>query len=344
MLRCIQLGENALGVAAPNPMVGALVVHHGKIIGEGYTSPFGGPHAEVNAIGAVTNKSLLKESCLYVTLEPCSHHGKTPPCADLILKYAIPQVVIGITDPNPKVAGNGITRLRAAGCKVKTGVLEETCREHHKRFLSSFEKKRPYIILKWAQTKDGYIAPLPKWRKKNPQPYWITNSQSRQLVHKWRSEEAAILVGKNTVIADNPKLDTRSWQGKNPVRLVIDKDLSIKKNANVLDGSIPTFIFYSKGTVPQQKQDKVGYMALDFDKNLPQQLCDFLYREQLNSIIVEGGKFTLQQFIDHGLWDEARIFEGNTSFGEGLQAPSISGKEKIWQQLLSDTLSVIYND
>lgn len=344
MLRCIHLGENALGVAAPNPMVGAVVVHQGKIIGEGFTSAFGGPHAEVNAIASVADKNVLKEARLYVTLEPCSHYGKTPPCADLILRYGIPEVVVGITDPNPKVAGNGIKRLRAAGCTVKTGILEESCREHHKRFLSSFEKKRPYIILKWAQTKDGYIAPLPEFRKKNPQPYWITNSKSRQLVHKWRSEESAILVGKNTVIADNPKLDTRNWKGSNPVRLVIDRDLSINESANVLDGTIPTIVFHKKEMVPQNKRNNLTYVVLDVDKNLPQQLCDFTYSKQLNSIIVEGGQFTLQQFINQDLWDEARIFTGQTTFGEGLLAPSISGKEKICQQLLSDTLSVIYND
>ncbi len=344
MLRCIYLGQNALGVAAPNPMVGAVVVYDDTIIGEGYTSSFGGPHAEVNAIASVANKELLKEACLYVTLEPCSHFGKTPPCADLIVRHGIPEVVIGITDPNPKVSGKGIRRLSAAGCKVKIGVMEEACREHHKRFLSSFKKKRPYIILKWAQTLDGFIAPQSEFREESAQPYWITTSQSRQLVHKWRSEEAAILVGKNTVIADNPKLDTRSWKGTNPVRLVIDKDLGVNESANVLDGTVPTFVFHNEGIVSQHKKDKVNYIALDFDQNLPEQLCRFLHSQQLNSIIIEGGRITLQQFIDQGLWDEARIFTGSTSFRQGLSAPTISGREKTRLQLLSDTLSILYND
>ena len=344
MLRCIQLGENALGVAAPNPMVGAVVVYKNKVIGEGYTSPFGGPHAEVNAIASVADKTVLSEACLYVTLEPCSHYGKTPPCADLIAKHGIPQVVIGIKDPNPKVAGKGIQRLQAAGCLVKTGVLEKACREHHKRFLSNFEKKRPYIILKWAQTLDRFIAPQPEVRDKTSQPYWITTSQSRQLVHKWRSEEAAILVGKNTVMADDPKLNVRNWQGENPVRLVIDKELSIHKNANVLDGSIPTFVFHDTGTVPKDRLNNMKCVALDFKGNLPLQICDFLYSEQLNSVIIEGGRFTLQEFIDQNLWDEARIFTGNASFHQGLPAPTISGTEKIRQQVLTDTLSILYND
>ena len=344
MLRCIRLGQNALGVAAPNPMVGAVVVHKDKIIGEGYTSPFGGPHAEVNAIASVANKELLKEACLYVTLEPCSHFGKTPPCADLIVRHGIPEVVIGITDPNPKVSGNGIRRLRATGCMVKTGVMEDACREHHKRFLSSFEKKRPYIVLKWAQTLDGFIAPPSEFREETAQPYWITNAHSRQLVHKWRSEEAAILVGKNTVVADNPELNTRSWKGKNPVRLVIDSDLTLERSTKVLDGSSTTFVFHRGDTVAKPNSDKVNYIALDFDQNLPQQLCYFLYGQQLNSVIIEGGRFTLQQFIDQGLWDEARIFTGSTSFRQGLLAPTISGREKSRQQVLSDTLSILYND
>jgi len=343
MLRCISLGQNALGSAAPNPMVGAVLVYQEKIIGEGYTSAFGGSHAEVNAIASVADKSLLKSATLYVTLEPCSHHGKTPPCADLIVKYGIPEVVIGLKDPNPKVAGNGIKRLKAAGCKVKVGILEKQCSAHHKRFLSAFEKKRPYVILKWAQTLDGFLAPLSELRGATSMPYWITNGHSRQLVHKWRSEEAAILVGTKTVVADNPKLNVRRWSGKNPVRLVIDKHVRLDHTAHVFNGKIKTFVFH------HNKNDRgvaknVTYVAIDFDKNVPLQICDFLYKEQLNSVIIEGGCFTLQQFIDRGLWDEARIFTGNISFEDGICAPEISGTVKTTKKILTDTLSIVYND
>ena len=206
ILRCIEIAQNGLGTTAPNPMVGAVIVHENKIMGEGFTSPFGGPHAEVNAINSVADKSLLPQSTIYVTLEPCSHFGKTPPCADLIVKHKIPRVVIGLLDPHDKVAGKGVKKLMDAGCEVTVGVLEKECREHHKRFLTFQEKKRPFIILKWAETADGFIAPEKTLRSQNKEPYWITNTYSRQLVHKWRTEEQAILVGTNTVLDDNPKL------------------------------------------------------------------------------------------------------------------------------------------
>ena len=219
--RCIEIAKNGLGNTRPNPMVGAVIVSNNKIIGEGYTSAYGGSHAEVNAINSVGNKSLLKEATLYVTLEPCSHFGKTPPCSDLIIKHKIPNVVIGCIDDNIKVAGQGIKKLKNAGCKVIVGVLEHECKTHHKRFFTFHNKKRPYIILKWAETPDGFIAPKTKQEQK---PVWITNSYSRQLVHKWRSEEQAILVGTNTVLEDNPSLTTRTWTGENPIRVVIDEN------------------------------------------------------------------------------------------------------------------------
>ena len=200
-------------------MVGCVVVHDGKIIGEGYTSPYGGPHAEVNAINSVKDKKLLSKATLYVTLEPCSHYGKTPPCADLIAAHKIPQVVIGLKDPHSKVAGKGIEKLEQSGCEVTVGILEEACRWHLKRFLSFHERNRPYIILKWAESKDGFIAPEANKRNSEPEPFWITNTYSQQLVHKWRSEEQAILVGTNTVLEDNPKLTSRNWTGKNPIRV-----------------------------------------------------------------------------------------------------------------------------
>ncbi|MEX0291327.1 MAG: bifunctional diaminohydroxyphosphoribosylaminopyrimidine deaminase/5-amino-6-(5-phosphoribosylamino)uracil reductase RibD, partial [Flavobacteriaceae bacterium] len=222
MKRCLFLAKKALGHAAPNPMVGCVIVHKETIIGEGYTSAYGRAHAEVNAIRSVHDPSLLPEATLYVTLEPCSHHGKTPPCADLILSHKIPEVVIGLKDPHVKVAGQGIEKLKKAGCEVRLGILENECKKHHRRFLTFHLKKRPYIILKWAQSLDGFMAPEDSKRSEDPQPYWLTNTYSRQLVHKWRSEEQAILVGTNTVIQDNPHLGTRYWNGRSPIRIFSD--------------------------------------------------------------------------------------------------------------------------
>ncbi len=344
MSRCMELGQNALGMAAPNPMVGAVVVYKNTIIGEGYTSPFGGPHAEVNAIASVQDKSLLKQATLYVSLEPCSHFGKTPPCADLIVKHNIPEVVIGILDPNPKVAGLGLKKLEAHGCKVRYGILEKKCRFHHRRFLTNFEKKRPYIILKWAQTQDGFIAPAPVKRPKKPEPYWITTTQSRQLVHKWRSEEAAILVGTKTALEDNPRLDVRDWYGKSPVRLVLDKHIKLPATHHLLDGTTKTYVFHGNEKKPQSQSENVIFVPLDFTKNIPLQLCSFLYEKQLGSVIVEGGRATLQHFLDADLWDEARIFTGASTFGEGIPAPTINKGKSSQQPMMTDTLNIRYHE
>ncbi|MFK7812288.1 MAG: bifunctional diaminohydroxyphosphoribosylaminopyrimidine deaminase/5-amino-6-(5-phosphoribosylamino)uracil reductase RibD [Maribacter sp.] len=343
MIRAIQLAKNGLGFTYPNPMVGCVIVNQGKIIGEGYTSPYGGPHAEVNAIASVTNKSQLKESTLYVTLEPCSHFGKTPPCADLIIKHQIRKVVIGLLDPHEKVAGKGIRRLTDAGCEVITGILEEECREHHKRFLTFHEKKRPYIILKWAETLDGFVAPSKTKRKENPEPFWITGLYSRQLVHQWRAEEQAILVGTNTVLEDNPKLDVRLWQGKNPFRIVLDRDLKIPEDYHLLDKSIPTLVLTeSKDTSKFHKG--IQYEFLDFTFNVAKQICEILARYNLTSVLIEGGSKTLQTFIDESLWDKARVFTGNTSFKEGIKAPTISGELMNSCKIGVDTLKIYSND
>ena len=227
IFRCIELAKNGLGSTAPNPMVGCIIVNDNKIIGEGYTSAYGGAHAEVNAIHSVKDKKILSKATLYVTLEPCAHFGNTPPCVNLILEHKIPKVVIGIKDPNKKVSGKSIQLLKESNCNVSVGILEDQCKELHKRFLTLQKKKRPYIILKWASTYNGFIAPIEKLRSTTPQPFWITNTYSKQLVHKWRSEEQAILVGSNTVLADNPKLTLRTWAGKNPIRVIIDKTLKI---------------------------------------------------------------------------------------------------------------------
>ena len=341
--RCISLGKNGQPSTYPNPSVGCVLVYNNLIIGEGYTSAYGGAHAEVNAIASVKNKALLKEATLYSTLEPCSHFGKTPPCADLIIKNNIPKVVIGILDPHEKVAGQGIRKLRDAGCEVTVGILEKECRAHHNRFLTFHEKKRPYILLKWAETLDGFIAPVKEKRNAQPEPFWITSPSSRQRVHQWRSEEQAILVGTTTVLEDNPKLDIRHWSGKNPIRIVLDSKLKIKGNYHVLDGSIPTIIFTHE-TDSSTYREGIEYSVIDFSANLPRQLCDELYKRNILSVLVEGGKRTIETFIGTNLWDEARIFTGPSSFAKGTEAPKLSGKLVKQECIYADTLNTFVND
>lgn len=324
-------------------MVGCVIVYDGNIIGEGFTSAFGGPHAEVNAINAVVNKDLLKEAVLYVTLEPCAHHGKTPPCADLIIKYNIPKVVIGIADPNEKVSGRGIERLTAAGCEVIYPVLEKEVRKHHKRFLTMQEKNRPYIILKWAETLDGYIAPNKEKRSAAAEPYWITNPYSRQKVHQWRSEEQAIMVGSGTVLADNPKLTARLWKGKSPIRILIDKNLEITPEHHVLDDSVQTIIITQTKPVVNT-YTKTHFEVIDFTPELASQICSLLHANQIQSVLIEGGAQTLQTFIDAELWDEARLFTGTNYFHEGLLAPKIAGDLQKTMTIDNDVLKIIHHD
>lgn len=343
MLRCIEIAKNGLGNTAPNPMVGSVIVLHDKIIGEGHTSPYGGPHAEVNAINSVTDTSLLKNATLYVTLEPCSHYGKTPPCADLIAKHQIKTVVVGTLDPHKKVAGKGIKKLKEAGCTIITPVLEEECKEHHKRFLTFHTKKRPYIILKWAETKDGFIAPKTLERNEEPEPFWITNLYSRQLVHKWRTEERAILVGTSTAEQDNPKLDARNWEGKNPIRIVLDKTLKLKPNLHLLDNSTKTIVFTESDGV-KNSTSKINHEIIPFDETLAEHICNSLYKMNITSVIIEGGTKTIQTFIDSNLWDEARIFIGNSYFNQGIKAPTLDNKIVQTKQILTDQLKLIKND
>ena len=318
--RCIQIAKLGLGKTRPNPMVGAVIVHNNSIIGEGYTSTYGCNHAEVNTINAVTDKSLLLEATLYVTLEPCSHFGKTPPCSDLIIKHKIPNVIIGCVDDNPEVAGKGIKKLKDSGCNVIVGVLEEDCKQHHKRFFTFHNKKRPYIILKWAETADGFIAPKNKDEQK---PVWITNEISRQLVHKWRAEEQAILVGTNTVIKDNPSLTVRNFTGNNPIRVVLDRNNLLSKEYAVFNNEAETITF---------KDHNAKY------------ICTHLYTENINSIIIEGGSKTLQMFIDENLWDEARVFTGNALFKEGIKAPKFFGKLVSTETIGNDILKKYTNN
>jgi len=327
--RCIELAKNGLGTTYPNPMVGSVIVYEGKIIGEGWHKKAGGPHAEVNAVNSVKDKSLLKKATIYVSLEPCSHFGKTPPCCDLIIANEIPNIIVGTVDPNEKVAGNGIKKLIAAGANVVVGILEKECNELNKRFFTFHQKKRPYIILKWAESQDGFLAPEKEINQER-KPVWITNIYSRQLVHKWRSEEQAIVVGTQTIIDDNPKLNVRDWSGNNPVRVVLDQSNRITKESFVFDDSVKTIVF-TKSPITNNYTNTL-FEVLDFDQNIVPLILTVLYQNQIQSIIIEGGLQTLQSFIDEDVWDEARIFVGNTSFGKGTKAPILSKKniEKIY--------------
>jgi diaminohydroxyphosphoribosylaminopyrimidine deaminase/5-amino-6-(5-phosphoribosylamino)uracil reductase len=336
--RCIELAQNGLGTTYPNPMVGSVIVCDGKIIGEGWHKKSGEPHAEVNAVNSVKDKSLLKNSTIYVSLEPCSHFGKTPPCCNLIIENKIPNVVIGTVDPNIKVAGNGIKKLIEAGANVTVGVLETECNELNKRFFTFHEKKRPYVILKWAETQDGFIAPLTKTEQK---PVWITNEFSRQLVHKWRSEEQAILVGTNTVIDDNPKLDVRDWMGKNPVRIVLAPNNRIPKDRHIFNNEVKTIVF-SKYDSSVNKEN-TNFEVIDFEQNTANQILETLYNYHIQSVIIEGGQQTLQTFIDENLWDEARIFVGNNSFKNGIKAPTLKPNTSTKTHIGSDTLIITRN-
>lgn len=333
--RCIELAKNGLGTTYPNPMVGSVIVHNNTIIGEGWHQKAGEPHAEVNAVNSVKDVSVLKDATIYVSLEPCSHFGKTPPCSDLIIANGIKNVVVGTVDPFSEVAGRGIKKLTEAGHHVTVGVLEAECQELNKRFFTFHTLKRPYIILKWAASADGFLAPE---TKETQEPVWITNTYSRQLTHKWRAEEQAILVGTQTVLDDNPTLTTRDWQGKNPVRVVIDKDLKLPITSSVFNSEADTIIVTK---LRREHCDNLIYEQVDFNKDLPEKITEVLYRCGLQSIIIEGGYKTLQSFIDAGLWDEARIFKGPAFFGNGIKAPSIQGEIKLQTTILKDQLTIV---
>lgn len=338
--RCIELAQNGFGTTYPNPMVGSVIVYDGKIIGEGWHKKAGEPHAEVNAVNSVKDKSLLKKATIYVSLEPCSHFGKTPPCCDLIIANKIPNVVVGTVDPNEKVAGRGIKRLIENGVNVTVGILEDECNELNKRFFTFHQKKRPYIILKWAESQDGFLAPE-KIADQERKPIWITNPYSRQLVHKWRSEEQAILVGTQTVIDDNPKLNTRDWSGNNPVRVVLDQNNRISKDSFVFDDNVKTIVFTkSENNI---STENTIFEKIDFNENTISQILDVLYQHQIQSIIIEGGRQTLQSFIDSDLWDEARIFIGKNSFDKGTKAPIIQKRNILKTTIQNDELQYIRN-
>lgn len=317
MQRCIELAQKGLGSVAPNPMVGCVIVHDNRIIGEGYHRNFGEAHAEVMAINSVSQIDLLEKATLYVSLEPCAHHGKTPPCVDLILEKRIPKVVIGCRDSYHEVNGKGIQRLQLAGVEVVLGLLETECKTLNKRFFTFHNKKRPYIVLKWAQTRDGYIDRI----RSNDSPAQInriSSEESKTLVHLWRSEEQAILVGKNTVLNDNPELTVRAVSGKNPIRIVLDPKLELSAENKVFNAESPTLVL---NLIKDESRENVSLIRLEsFDLD---SILEKLHELQIQSILVEGGAYTLQQFIDRREWDEARVLVGDTNFGKGLRAPII---------------------
>ncbi|GAB4277909.1 MAG: bifunctional diaminohydroxyphosphoribosylaminopyrimidine deaminase/5-amino-6-(5-phosphoribosylamino)uracil reductase RibD [Marinilabiliales bacterium] len=340
MKRCLDLALNGLGQAQPNPLVGCVITYNNTIIGEGYHKKYGESHAEVNAVKSVKNKDLLKKSRLYVNLEPCAHYGKTPPCAEMIVQNKIPEVVIGTIDPFALVKGKGVEILKKGGCKVTVGVLKDKCEEINKRFFTYHNKKRPYIILKWAETKDGYIDII---REKNhtDRPTWITDETCRSLVHKWRAEEQAILIGKNTALIDNPILNIRNWTGKNPVRVVIDKNLSLPENLSLFDNKQKTLVF--NNLRDYKKADNIFLIKLDFSQNIISQILESLYNLEIQSVIVEGGAKTLQSFIDLGYWDEARVFTGNIEFKSGVKAPKINTNTAVEENIGNSRLKLYLN-
>ncbi len=328
MQRCLELAALGRGAVSPNPLVGCVVVHDGKIIGEGWHKKFGEAHAEVNAMASVGNKELLQESTVYVNLEPCSHFGKTPPCVDLLIQHQVRKVVIANLDTHPKVSGEGIKKLRQTGIEVITGVLDKQGRELNKRFFTAIEKSRPFILLKWAQTADGFIA------HENYDSKWISNEYSRQLVHKWRSEEDGILVGAKTASHDNPQLNVREWTGRNPVRIVVDRFLKLSEKLNVFDQSQPTIIY---NVLKHEEHKNLVRVRIDETDFLHQLLQDLLKRG-IHSVMVEGGAQTLQFFMDAGSWDEARIFSSPRAFGKGIPAPRLNGKLSHTETVMNDTL------
>ncbi len=330
MQRCLQLAKLGMGTAAPNPMVGSVIVHQGRIIGEGYHERCGEAHAEVNAIRSVQNQDLLKESTLYVNLEPCAHVGRTPACSSLIIEKEIPRVVIGCTDSFEKVSGKGIQMLKDAGVDVVLGVLEQESLELNKRFFTFHNQKRPYIILKWAETKDGFIDY--ERSEENPQAAWITNDLCRALVHKWRTEEPAILVGTQTLIKDNPQLNVRAWTGRNPIRVSFDRFLEAPQTHYLFDDSQETFIFSEKKSLDKTSK-QTHLIEIEPDKDLNTQILSFLHENEIQSLIVEGGQQVLDAFISQGLWDEARVFTGNVQFGKGVKAPKFCFKESTSEQI-----------
>ncbi len=315
MARALQLAERGFGSVSPNPMVGCVIVKEGKVIGEGWHHQCGKEHAEVDAVNSLPNREMVNGAEVYVTLEPCSHYGRTPPCAAMLLELKPSKVIVCNEDPNPLVAGRGIRLLRDAGIAVETGVLSEQGKHLNRRFFTAMIKKRPYIILKWAETSDGYIA------RSNYDSKWISNEESRKLVHKWRGQEDAIMVGTNTAKYDNPRLNVRETYGHDPVRVIIDKTLSLPKSLNLFDQSQTTICYNEKSDL---SEEYLQYMKVAFDGTELQVIMEDLAKRKVNSIIVEGGSKLINSLLDQHLYDEVRRFISTKSFGEGIKAPDLS--------------------
>lgn len=340
MHRCIELAANGLGNVAPNPLVGAVLVKDGKIISEGYHQQYGKAHAEVNAINSFLNlpgsdATALSKATLYVNLEPCNHHGKTPPCTELIIRHKIPEVIIGCADPNKTVTSGGINVLKDSGCKVIEDVLKKESEELNRRFITYHTKNRPYIILKYAQSKDGFIAP----EKKSDKNSWLTNEWSRKLVHKWRSEEQAIMVGTNTAAADNPFLTTRYWNGKNPLRIIIDRKLRLPSSLNVFNADASTLVL---NELRSQTENNLSLLKINFD-DPPGEMLRALHTMEIQSVIIEGGAKLHESFIEKNLWDEARVFTADKYLVSGIKAPEILAAQISEENIEGDVLAVFRN-
>lgn len=333
MRRALELADWGRGHVSPNPMVGCVIVQDEAIIGEGFHQIYGGPHAEVNAIKSVANPELLQGSTVYVTLEPCAHWGKTPPCANLLVEKRVKKVIIAAHDSNPLVGGRGIEILRTAGIEVELGVLEQEARLQNRRFFTQIEKQRPFVILKWAQTSDGFVA------REDYSSKWISGSKSRQLVHKWRSEEDAILVGKNTALHDNPSLNVRDWVGKNPLRIVLDSNLELPQDLKLFDRSIPTICYNSR---KNESSENLEFVNLGVAISVADILED-LQSRKIQSLIVEGGSRVLAKFIESGLWDEARVFTSKSTFDAGIPAPQLNQKPTEILSIGEDTLTIYHH-
>lgn len=333
MQRALELAEKGRATVSPNPMVGCVIVHEGKIIGEGWHRQYGEAHAEVNAVNSVEDKSLLPESTCYVTLEPCSHHGKTPPCSDMLVHNRLKRVVIAIEDSHPLVKGKGIARMKAAGIEVSCGLLEKEARQLNARFFTAIERQRPYVILKWAQTADGFIA------RKNYDSKWISNSKSRQQVHHWRAQEDAIMVGTNTAHYDNPRLNVRGLEGDNPVRVVIDRSLRLSQELNLFDHQQPTICYNLRKDERSENLDFVKLPEADF----LEMLFEDLKQRKIRSVLIEGGSQLLHNLIIEGLWDEARVFSSSARFEEGITAPILNLQETECQTIDGDQLNIYHN-
>jgi len=339
MRRCIDLASGAEGFTYPNPLVGSVIVHEGKIIGEGYHLKAGRDHAEVAAVKSVREKDKLSLSTLYVNLEPCSHYGKTPPCADFIIASQIRRVVVGTIDTNAQVSGQGIARLRQAGVEVITGVAEEECRRLNRRFFTFHEKKRPYITLKWAESADGFID-YERKREHSAGPNWISGKPERVLVHKWRASEQAILVGAGTVKSDNPRLNVREWSGSNPLRMILSGSGSLN-HGSIITESEGTIVFTHRirNDIPRTVQ-----IELNDKEESSFQIVRYLYEKGIQSLFIEGGAQVFNHFISTGLWDEMKVFTGKTRFNRGVGAPETRGKLLSAIEFQTSRLAIYLNE